>query len=87
MADLGLFLGDARVSHARPSRERVGWSGKYRETLRDEDPVKKGVSGVSPGQRYPQNRLITQSSKRDRQCETRYDLFSTFWRSQESILF
>ena len=36
---------------ARLSRERVGWDGKQRETLRDENPVRTSVPGVCPGQR------------------------------------
>ena len=35
----------------RPYRERVGWKGKQRETLRGEKPVRTGVLRVSPGQR------------------------------------
>ena len=35
----------------RPYRERVGWKGKQRETLRGEEPVRTGVLRVSPGQR------------------------------------
>ena len=34
-----------------PYRERVGWKGKQRETLRGETPVRTGVSRVFPGQR------------------------------------
>ena len=35
----------------RPYRERVGWKGKQRETLRGEKPVRTGVLRDSPGQR------------------------------------
>ena len=38
-------------SKPRPYRERVGWIGKQRETLRGENPVRTGVSRVSLGQR------------------------------------
>ena len=37
------------ASIPRPYRERVGWKGKQRETLRGENPVRMGISRVSPG--------------------------------------
>lgn len=60
------------VPIARPSRESVGWDGIQRETLRSENPVRASSSGVSPGERDPQNRAhnpkVEFSSRSLRSC-------------------